>query len=428
MKKLFRLKALLADRSGGSAITLAISLSAMIGVSGLGTEAGGWYVTKRTMQGAADAAAFTAATALSAGATPAQFLTEARSIAGSYRFLNGSSGVTVAVNSPPSAGSYLNNANAVEVVISQPQTPQLSGLFLSTGPTIEARAVALISASGNDCVLALDKGNVVDVTDSGATNLNLTNCSIYINSSDTTALTMSGGAIITASAAYITGGDSLSGGAKLNTTSGVHTGATPISDPYANVPVPSYSGCDKQNFSMSGGASNELAAGASPYVFCNGLSLSGGSSLKLDPGIYVIDRGSLSISGNSTLTATGGVTIVLTSSTGSNYATVSISGGSTVSINAPASGPTAGIAIYQDRNAPANGIDSLSGGSTQNILGAIYFPNQTVTFSGGAGAGSTSCTQLIALKLSFSGNSTFNSTCTGVGVATIGGTAGQLVE
>jgi Flp pilus assembly protein TadG len=163
------LKALLADRSGGSAVTLAISLSAIIGVSGLGTEAGGWYVTKRMMQGAADAAAFTAATAVSAGASPSQFTTEAQSIASSYRFFNGSGGVTVAVNNPPTAGTYLNNANAIEVVISQPQTPQLSGLFLSTGPTIEARSVALTNVSGSGCVLALDHGDITDFSDVGST-------------------------------------------------------------------------------------------------------------------------------------------------------------------------------------------------------------------------------------------------------------------
>src|SRR5947209_7289401 len=45
------------DRTGGVTIILALSLPAMIGFAGLGTEAAKWYLTRRTMQGAADTAA-----------------------------------------------------------------------------------------------------------------------------------------------------------------------------------------------------------------------------------------------------------------------------------------------------------------------------------------------------------------------------------
>ena len=121
------------------------------------------------------------------------------------------------------------------------------------------------------------------------------------------------------------------------------------------------------------------------------------------------------MSGGSTFNATGGVTIVLTSSTGSNYATADISGGTYVNITAPASGPTAGLAFFQDRNAPSNGTDSFSGGATQNITGAIYFPNQDVNYSGGTATGGSQCTQLIAYTMTFSGGSTFNNNCAGVG-------------
>jgi hypothetical protein len=75
------------------------------------------------------------------------------------------------------------------------------------------------------------------------------------------------------------------------------------------------------------------------------------------------------------------VTIIFTTSTGSNYATASISGGFIVPITAPTSGPLAGLAFFQDRNAPTSGSDSFSGGSTQNITGTIYFPSQNMTFN-----------------------------------------------
>ncbi len=236
------LRALAADCTGGAAVMLALGLSSVLGLAGLGTEVAAWYSIKQTMQGAADAAAFTAVTALGKGASVAQLTTEAKSIAGNYNFTNGTASVTVTVNNPPTSGSYASKSNAVEVIISQPQTPLISGVVMSSGPTIQARSVAASVETGSGCVVALDKGDVVDVTDTGHTVLNLNSCSLYINSNDSAALTMTGGAVIDAGAAYITGGVSTSGGAALDTTKGTFTGTAPISDPYAYNNIPSYSG------------------------------------------------------------------------------------------------------------------------------------------------------------------------------------------
>lgn len=419
----------LIDRSGASAITLAVVLPALVGTAGLGTEVAGWCVTQRTMQGAADTAAFSAMTALIAGATSTQLTTQAKSVAASNNFVDGSKEVTVSVNNPPTSGNYVNNSDAIEVIISQPQTPLLSALFISSGPTISARSVALTNAVGSGCVLALDHGDVTDFLDNGNTTINLNGCSLYVDSSSDSALTMHGGATINATAVYITGGASIPNNATLNATNGVFTGVNPAPDPYINVAVPSFAGCDQNGFSLTAGGSQEISPNASGiYVFCNGIDLKGGASLTLDPGIYIIDRGVLTLEGNSTLTATGGVTIVLTSSTGNNYATASIASNATVSITAPNSGPTKGLAIFQDRNAPSSGGDDLKGGATQSIVGAIYFPNQNVNFVGGSSTGGSQCTQLIALTISFKGNSSFNTSCNSVGIGTIGLQATRLVE
>jgi Flp pilus assembly protein TadG len=416
-------KRFVADCRGVTSTLMALSFMGMLGFAGLATEVGLWYVKKRSMQSAADSAAFSAAIALSTGNAS----TEAQSVAGTYGFVDGSGGTTVTVNNPPTSGPN-TSASAVEVTISQPQTFTIARLFLSNALTIQARSVA-VGASGNGCVLALDTANVTDDSLSGGATLNLSNCSLYINSVSTHALSMSGGARINALSAFITGNYSTSGGATLNTTNGTFTGVAPIGDPYANVSIPSYSGCNQTNFHLSGGASQTLSVGSSSvYVFCNGLNLSGGASLTLNPGIYVINGGSFNLSGGTTFNATGGVTIVLTGSTAAGYATANISGGANVSITAPTSGPTAGLAFFQDRNAPSSGTDSFSGGTTQTITGAIYFPHQAVNYSGGATAGGSNCTQLIAYTMTFSGGSTFNNNCAGVGTAAIGGGNSRIIE
>ncbi|MGH7091846.1 MAG: hypothetical protein ACREFQ_23400, partial [Stellaceae bacterium] len=207
--------------------------------------------------------------------------------------------------------------------------------------------------------------------------------------------------------------------AQLNATNGVTTGAQPQNDPYANVQVPSYSGCNSSNTSVT--ASKSFAAsGSTPFVFCGGLRLSGQANVTLSPGVYVMDGGGLSVSGGATITGTG-VTIILASSTGSNYGTVSISGGSNVNIAAPTSGPTSGLAFFQDRKAPTSGSDSFSGGSNQNITGVLYFPSQSVSYSGNSGNNAAPCTQLIGYQLNFSGTSTFNANCKGTGVTGMAG-------
>src|SRR5258708_70606 len=75
---------LVGDHPGATVVMLALSLSALAGFVGLGTEAASWYNTKRTMQGAADAAASAAALALAANEASSTFTTLARSIAASY--------------------------------------------------------------------------------------------------------------------------------------------------------------------------------------------------------------------------------------------------------------------------------------------------------------------------------------------------------
>jgi Flp pilus assembly protein TadG len=211
-----------ADRAGGVTAILALSLPAIVGFAGLGTEAANWYLTKRTMQGAADTAASAAAAALAAGTTSSAILiSEAKSVAAYYNFVNGSNGTTVTVNYPPRSGTHQTNS-AVEVVISKQESALLSSLFLQQGPTITARSVALanFSVTADACVVALDKNNETSMTTSGSVSMEFPGCSLYVNSPNSYALNMNGGATIHPNAAYIAGGYT---GGGLTTENGIYT-------------------------------------------------------------------------------------------------------------------------------------------------------------------------------------------------------------
>lgn len=412
----------LSDTRGATATLVALSITALLGFAGAATETGVWYVAKRNMQGAADAAAFGAALARPAGQIV--YTAEARGAAAGYGFVNAASGVTVTVNNPPTLGTFAGNSNAVEVIIQQPQTRMFSALFESTPMMIKARAVATASFGAPACVLAMNTGASVDMLVNGTTNVNLTNCGLAVNSSGASALDIVGGAVINAASAAIVGG--IGGNGTLNTTIGTQTGSAPAQDPYQDVQLPSYSGCNQSSYNPPSHSTNSISANNGTYVFCNGISLGAGTSLSLSNGIFVIDRGTLALNGQSTLNISN-ATVILTSSTGSNYATVAVNGGATVNVTAPTSGATAGLAFFQDRNAPNGTSNTFAGGTTQNITGALYFPNQTVNFAGGTQTGGSSCTQIVADQVNFKGNATLNSNCAGMGVRTITSPP-QLVE
>ena len=84
-----------------------------------------------------------------------------------------------------------------------------------------------------------------------------------------------------------------------------------MTDPYASVPQPSYSGCDYNNTSI--GRSSGLQY-LSPGVYCKGLAFTNDAIVTMKPGVYIIDRGTFD---SAAAPITGeGVTIFLTSSTG----------------------------------------------------------------------------------------------------------------
>lgn len=420
----YRLSQLIGDRSGAVAVITALSITALLGVAGLGTEVSMWYVKKRAMQGAADSAAFSAAIAGTAGETSTSTTALADAIAAQYGYPNGSDGVTVTVNNPPKSGGQTSNPLAYEVIIQQQQPLLISSLFMSSGATITARAVAATTggSGGNGCILALDTGSIAGVTNSGNSTVNINNCSMYVNSSDPNgALTMNGSVIINAWAAYMVGNPNITGGAQLNTTHGTFPGSQAAQDPYAGTPVPTPGTC------TTGYSVVTSSKAMPPGTYCNGVTLAGNANVTLSPGVYVFKSGALTVGGTTSVSCPtcvngAGVTIILTGNNTSGYATISVAGGANFNITAPTSGTYAGIAVYGDPNAPSSHSNSFSGGSTQNITGAIYFPSQTVSFTGGASTGGAQCTQLIANVIQIVGNTTFNNNCSNTGTKSIGGT------
>ncbi|MEE8272928.1 MAG: hypothetical protein V3R98_14555, partial [Alphaproteobacteria bacterium] len=81
---------------------------------------------------------------------------------------------------------------------------------------------------------------------------------------------------------------------------------------------------------------------------------------------------------------------------------ITLIGGTFIDLSAPLDGTYAGMAIFQDPNAPLVN-SSMTGGSTQSIDGIVYLPKTNLAFSGGS-AMDVSPTMLIIYTIDFSGN------------------------
>ena len=405
------------DKSGNYVMITALMAPVLLGGAGLATEGGLWYYVHQSVQGAADSSALSAANMASLNAVRSP-TTQARSVAATYGYVDGTAGAVVTVNRPPATGAYTGNNQAIEVIVTTQQPRLLSAIFTTGTVSLTGRAVALPGNAGTGCVLSLNPAASGGVTSKGTSGITLNQCSVYDDSSDGSALVNGGSATIDALSVNVVG--QISGGAGITTSQGVHVGISPISDPYADVVMPTPGACDYNNKTYKNTVTID------PGVYCNGIQLNAGAVVTMNPGIYFIDRGSLQMAGGATLQGDG-VTIILTSSTGNNYADVTINGGAHLAITAPTTGPTAGIAIFGDRSMPTGTTFKFNGGDSQVIGGAVYVPHGTLQYAGGNNA-NTNCTQVIADTVSFVGNSLLKINCAGQGTRPIGTSMASLVE
>lgn len=186
-----------------------------------------------------------------------------------------------------------------------------------------------------------------------------------------------------------------------------------VEDPYKNVPMPpSLSGLPVVgNRSLSGNGACSLT----PGIYGN-ISISGNHVCYFSAGLYVI-TGTISMSGNTTINATTGVTFYFTCGSPSSVrecgtswpfsetgGSLSYSGNQLLKIISPTSGPTQGFAILYDRNNSA-GL-SYSGNQNNILRGSIYAASSTMNMSGNSGTSGID-TSIVVKGLNLSGNSEF---------------------
>ena len=419
LKKLWR------NRRGNALVLAGAALPLIVGAAGLASDTIQWALWKREIQRAADSAAMAGVYAIAqdkavgtcsniSGATYANPV--AYDLKKNNHFWD-----TPTCTMPTPTGAYASDPNAVRVDLSIQKQLSFSGMFLSSAPTITASATATIVPSGKYCAISLINTSTTGISAGGNATVNL-GCGMITNSISMDAAVAFGSSTVTASPVAAVGGIDASDNWGSGTVLQPFTIAA--DDPFANVNPPTPSGC--QTFNNLTGTNNnnpnqtiDMTAAGSPLTaggtYCIKENGSGTLNIQanviLPSGTYVLDQTSLNMSNTSAGITCHSCTFILTSSTGSNIGNVSLNGGK-LDITAPDTGPYKGIAIYQDRRAAQclNNCDLINGNASSTLQGAMYFPNQQLTFTGTTGM-STNCLQMVALTLQFSGNSAINNSC-----------------
>jgi len=401
---------LVRDCSGGIAVVYGFAVPVLVGLVGVSAETGTWYVAKRALQTEADAAAIGGAWQLAYGNTG-----NIASISLNEAKRNGfPDDGEIDVNNPPESGAYDGEERAVEVVLQTNHAALFSALFRPEATNISARAVATIVQSGDACVLALNRVATKALENTGSTTVNAPDCTVASNSSSNNAVNFSGNADLTFKSVWSAGGYQVGGSATVNLAEPAKSHMWPIDDPYADLVSNAPAGCNiNTNQNINGSKTFTPINGN--LTICNDIKITNGANVNFLPGTYWFKGADISIEGGNVHCSTcspggNGVTFIFTTPASGDITkigSITINGNASVTLNAPSDGPFQGVLFFQDRDAPVGAsaqTAKLNGGAGTALNGTMYFPGNTIEWSGNIGLNST-CTLPVADEVTFIGNS-----------------------
>lgn len=310
------------------------------------------------------------------------------------------------VNDRPDASDLIYNDEVADFQASASSKGDLS--FIEVTSTIQQqgmiggsitwktarRAVVEVAPGQPACVLALDPHAATAVKLQGSTQVTLDGCVIASNSDAGNSVSRGGSAQVAADCVVTVGGTSGLTGYNTNLDCGIPREKQYASmDPLANIVPPAYTACK----SVPGGKTKTLA----PGTFCN-KTISG--DVTLNPGSYILRGGQIKLGGNGKLSGQG-VTIFLME--GAEFTS---NANEVINLSPPATGPYAGITIYQEKSNTQE--VKINGGSGSNVTGFIYAPGAHVFYAGNSDmSGGGQCIRIVGNTIEMTGNSAVTSNC-----------------
>lgn len=365
------------NRRGSMALFASGLLVAAVLITGGVVDYISLVLQKHEVQAAADAAALGAAGEILISEKDDERLAAAVT---SMAKANLSSFQNVAVTARP-----LADVAGVEVTVTVPPRTFFPGIIGMTAKPVSATAVAEVSGS-SVCMIGLDTKVKHTLNMQKKAAITAKNCALYSNSKSPEGITVADQAKITADFICSAGGVKLD--KKMALDPAPLKDCPPIADPLANRPPPAVGGCDFNKLKIDKGKTATLAAG----TYCKGIEIKG--AVTLDPGVYVIKNGSLTVKDGGSLSGEH-VGFFLTG----KDALINFEKDSSIRLTGPRGGPLAGLLFYEDRNvkpADANAkvvIDYDTGlpkakehrirsDDARELVGTIYVPRNRLLIDG----------------------------------------------
>jgi Flp pilus assembly protein TadG len=399
------------EDTGSVAITVAVCLTAILSIMGLAIDVGQLRLAKQRLQMTADAAALAGALELSScGATSnctalttaAQSSLTENGLTGSVLLKNCAAGsstqLTITVNNGPCALGSANADNGdtrfVETVISQPHSTYFIGVLGIKSVVITARAEAALAAS-KYCVYTLGTSGT-DILLNGSANFTMQNCSVVDDSTSPQALLMNGPTQLNAKAIGIVGNYLLNGGTVSPTPT---TGISAVGDPLSSLVAPTFTaGSCLANPVVNGSVTRTLGPAVAGGTVCyNGLTVNGGPTVTLTPGLYIINGAFISNMSSAGSISGTGVTFYFP--VGGSYTD---NGSGTLNLSAPLSGTYNGILFDQARSNTQQ--MTFNGSATSTLQGIFYLPSASLLLNGSVNT--TLYTSLVVNSLTLNGSGT----------------------
>jgi len=376
-----------------------------LGFTAIAVDGGLLLHDRRTVQAVADAAALAAADNLYYNYQSGSGLDstgDATKAALAVVSANGFGQASVTVNIPPQSGIAAGKPGYAEVLITYQQSRGFSGVFGKGAIPVSARAVAIGQwTAAKDGILVLNPTAPGALTNTGGGSFTVVGAPTIVDSNAPNDATATGGGTCTSPEFDLTGTPGISGSGHWDGT--IYSGQQPTPDPLRYIPEPDPSTMEVQSKNQTHFSGNTAKTfSISPGVYNGGITVSGQATLNMAPGIYYMNGGGFSFTGNGSLNASG---VVIVNNPASNNDVININGNGSINFSPPTTGTYAGISLWQTRTS-TNSI-YITGNGTSSMSGTFYAQHGTLNVTGN-GVGDVIGSQYISYNVTLGGNGGFS--------------------
>ena len=372
------------NQSGVTAILFAFMLPVLLIVTGIAIDSTSIHAQKSDLQEIADIGALAGAKELSF--SNAKEDNVAAVVATKIERFVQEQNQTFANNSLEIKTKVSQNPPRVMVELSSTATRFFKKLFRDDTNLISAKSTAEVIGRPNICVLALSRiglGGAVWLTQEAR--VTGVDCSVFSNSTLPGGIVVQNQAVLKAAVICSAGG--FEGGAG-NYDPAPYADCPKFEDPLASREEPIVGPCVAENTKIV-----DQTVTLTPGTYCGGIHISGSSRVRLEPGVYVVKGGPLTVTDEAELEGVGVGFYMAGFLSGVNFDEET-----TISLAASETGEMAGMLFFGARNQSVLTLNRIRSNNARQLLGTIYFPSSNLEVDADAAVGDQSAWTAIVVN------------------------------